>query len=282
MQKKDKEKFVVLGIDASLTGTGLCILTNDFLKGEKPKTTTLVNDLKGISRILYIEKEVEKWAKNVDLIVIENYAYTKKYNRETLAELQGVLKRRLFLMNKELLVVNTQKVKKILTGNGKKPKKYEKLDTKKWTILETKKNYQIDFTNRDNECDAFGLALIGLFYLMYQNDPELIKKYKRECSVVEEILKSKNKKKKRKTIHYYYKLPYKIQVIKNNDDTYSAYCPGLDFTWKGKTPKEALKNALKGKKDRIKDLKKNKKKIKTAKKYMGGISFIIKKQKNNQ
>ena len=47
--------FTVLGIDASLTGTGLCLLTWNYINGEMPVTTTLTNNLTGIPRLIYIE-----------------------------------------------------------------------------------------------------------------------------------------------------------------------------------------------------------------------------------
>ncbi|QUH22146.1 type II toxin-antitoxin system HicB family antitoxin [Alkaliphilus sp. B6464] len=281
MKSLQNKKFTVLGIDASLTGTGLCLINSDFLKGEKPKTLTLTNNLKGIPRILFIENQIRDWAKDADLIVIENYAYEKKYNREALAELQGVIKRRLYIMDKDLLIVNTQKAKKILTGNGIKPKKFKELNTKEWTILGAKDNYGIDFANKDNECDAFGLALIGLFYLIYQDEPSLIEEYKLPKKVIREIVNPKEKKKK-KTIHYYYNLPYKIEVSKNEEGNYLAYCPALDYAWEGNTPQQAFANAINGKKTRIKELKKNKVRFKTAQKYLGGISYITERNKTKK
>lgn len=154
--------YTVLGIDASLTATGLCLLTENSFNERQPSTTTLRNKLKGVPRLLYIEKNIEEWAKDADVVVLEGYAYGRRYKNEVLGELQGVIKRLLYLMDKKVLIVRTQEVKEILTGRVMKPKKIE-LNTKKWTILETKKNYKIDFKNEDNECDAFGLALIGLF-----------------------------------------------------------------------------------------------------------------------
>lgn len=268
--------FTVLGIDASLTGTGLCVLTWDYFQGEPPKTTTLINDLKGVPRLLYIEKEVEKWACHADLIVIEDYAYKRKYRGEVLGELQGVLKRRLYLMEKEILVVTTQKVKRVLTGNGSKPAKYKHLNNKEWTIQETKKNYCLDFTGRDNECDAFGLALIGLFQKLYQTDANALNQYPLAVPVILQIEHPAPPRKKR-TIHYYCKLPYKITVMKTENGTYEAYCSGLDYSKNGRTAKEAVDKVIKGKKDRIKELREKKVRIKTHKKHMGPVSFRIQK-----
>lgn len=277
MSDNRKEKpFTVLGIDASLTATGLCLLTWNYINGEMPVTTTLTNNLTGVPRLIYIEQEIEKWAKNADLIVIENYAYERKFKREVLGELQGVIKRRLYLMGKETLIINTQKVKKVLTGSGNKPAKYKNIDIKKWTIMETKKNYNIDFENRDNECDAFGLALIGLFLEMYKRNPKYLDKYPLARTTIRQIVNQSNKRTK-KTLQYYCKLPFKIYVSKKTDGTYEAYCPGLEYRASGESAQKALDNLLKGKKNRIKEMRKNKIRIKTYKKYMGGVSFIVKK-----
>jgi len=268
--------FTILGIDASLTGTGLCLLTWEYLSGKIPKTTTLTNNLSGIPRLLYIEQEVEKWAKDADIIVIENYAYGRKFRREVLGELQGIIKRRLYLMDKNILIVNTQKVKKILTGYGNKPAKYKDMDIKKWTIMGARNNYNIDFENRDNECDAFGLALIGLFYEMYQRNPKDLDKYLLAKATIKQIV-IPSKKPTKKTFQYYNNLPFKISVYKKSDGAYEAYCSGLEYRCNGSSAQEALDNVLRGKRDHIKEMRKNKIRIKTHKKHMGGISFIVKK-----
>lgn len=279
MNKDAFKPITVLGIDASLTGTGLCLLTLDFINNKVLKSTTLKNDLTGVPRLLYIEEKVKKWAENADIAVIENYAYEKKYNREALAELQGVLKRRLFLMNKELVIVNTQKVKKILTGEPTKPKNC-KLAIKQWIMKETLNYYGIDFENRDNECDAFGLALIGLYLKIYREKPEFITD-NRIKSVIYELINPK-KKYSKKTITYYYNLPYRINVIKKSEGIYVAVCPGLDFSWTGSTSAAAYEKAIKGKKERIKYMKENKIKFKTAAKYMGKPSFTIYKENKKE
>ena len=46
----------VLGIDASLTATGICLLDNSFFETKKLFSTTLSSDLKDMDRILFIEK----------------------------------------------------------------------------------------------------------------------------------------------------------------------------------------------------------------------------------
>jgi len=252
-----------LGIDASLTGCGLCVLEDDFHKTKKVKSTTLTNKLKSMERILYIEGEVEKWASDCDLIIIEGYAFDSQFNREALAELVGVIKRRLYLMNKPLLITQTQKAKKILSGFGNLPKDKKELGTKKWILEETKKNYDIDFEDRDNECDAFGLALVGrALNLPFESLNNL------EKLVVSEINNFKPKVKK--NLQYYYHLPYKKEITKV-ENGFRLYCEAIDLEIIEKTEEMLEITFEKEKIKRIKELRSKKIKIKETKKYLIGV-----------
>ena len=254
----------VLGIDSSLTGCGLCLLDEDLNK-ERPVETkiiskTLKNNLKGIERILYIEKEIIAWAKGCELAVIEGYAFDKKFKGESLAELVGVIKRRLHLMGVPLLIVPTQKVKKILTGSGAKPKEYKDIDTKIWTIEKTKDTYGLDFTGRDNECDAFGLAALGM---ALKRNPKDLMPF--EKLVVDEIQNPQMKIKK--TLKYYENIPFKVEY-EILEDGVKLYCPGLNFEVVGNSKENAYDEYLKQKSARIREMKKKKLKIRDTKKYI--------------
>lgn len=173
---------MVLGIDPSLTHTGWCLLKeckNDFQQGmnsiiiqstiemylriESGVIETDKNK-RQIERIIEIEQQIGLLTHGVDLVVLENYAYSKQYNREILAELQGVLKRYLYINQIPFITVPTQYIKKILTGNGKLSGKKIKEKIKE----ETAKKYGVHF-DTDHECEAFGLALIGINYLNMLN-----------------------------------------------------------------------------------------------------------------
>lgn len=174
--------MMVLGLDLSLTHTGWCLLKEckDNLKlgrdsiviQEESKMYLQIesgvietnNSDNHIERIIKIEQKVKLLTRGVDLVVIENYAYSRQYNREVLAELQGVIKRCLYINQIPFIIVPTQYIKKILTGNGKLSGKQIKEIIKK----ETEKKYGICF-NTDHECEAFGLALIGINYLNMLN-----------------------------------------------------------------------------------------------------------------
>lgn len=259
--------MIIMGIDASLTGTGLYkIITDNNFKVIKEETITLKNKLDGVRRIIYIEEEIAKWVKDVDLVCIEGYAYSRAFRRESLAELVGVIKRRLYKMNKTYKIIRTQEVKKILTGEYKKPKKYKELKTKEWTLKLTKERLNKDFGNKDNECDAFGLCLIAYYLKMHELNIDLLKKKPFEYQLISSILNPKSKQKKT-TLTQYTKRPYKLIVTKK-DDRYELYCPAIDYEVKAQTAKGVVEKYKKGLKNHIKKM--DRKKIKKAKKYYTG------------
>lgn len=285
----------ILGLDISLTGTGLCIVDFDTLKTKEVFSKTLSFDLvelkKTLStekivskqeifaaemqRILYIEKEIINYSKNIDFVVIENYAFGSKFNREKLGEITGILKRRLYLLGIPILLVDTSKVKKILTGDSRNP---TKSNVKKWVLDGTKNRFGIDFQKRDDECDSFGLALIGLFY----KKPNLVNtlilddKIKEDIFYVLEKIEEQKKKKQKKNISYYFHLPYDITVFVENN-IYVSRINYLEVEGKGVTIKKSLIDLEKQKRLKIRELRSSKKRITLQKKKIGRVSFLIKK-----
>lgn len=264
----------ILGIDASLSATGICLLDLDSFNNKTFLRDTLRSDLKDMERILYIEKRIMDYAKNVDLVVIENYAFDAKYNRETLGELQGVIKRRLYLMNKPILLLDTHKCKEVLTGVSRNP---TNLKTKEWIMSYTKDRFNIDFNGEDNECDAFGLALIGLSYL----DNNIINKLNVSDDVrysINKIIKKIEEQKKpkiKKNLSYYFSLPFGVKCILEKD-IYKLYIKDLEVFAEGITLKKALVALEKEKRLKIRELRKNKKRIKFTKSKANTFSFVIK------
>ena len=269
------KNFKVLGIDASLTGTGLSIVDREMFEKREVKTYTCKNDLIGVERLLYIEEIVSDWARDVDLVVIENYAFNRTFNREVLAELQGVLKRRVFLMKKPLLIVETQKVKKILTGFSQKPRELKNIKIKNWTISSCRDLYGYDFDKRDNECDAYGLSLIGLFYLLDKNKELFEYPYEFIKEIVEDLNKPKYKK---KSIKDYIDLPYRVIVLEL-DDGVKFEIPDLDISRYIEDKDNIEKEILNVKSETIKSKRKNKERIRFSKINAGKLSYIVKKSK---
>lgn len=279
----------ILGLDLSVTGTGLCVLDFDTLIKKTFFSKTIhcekslfqddkltVEDI-NVMRLIHIEEEVERHLQGIDLVVIENYAFDAKFNRERLGELHGVIKRLLYKNNIPFLLIDTAKLKKVLTGDSRNP---TKLPVKKWVLKETKNRYDIDFEDRDDECDAFGLSFIGL---MYKNI-ELLDNLNVENKVKEEITEVINKiktqktqgKKVKKDLSYYFNLKYNI-ICYFKDNKYITYIKYFDVYGEGTTIKKSLSSLEKNKRLIIREMRKNKKRITYPSNENGKISYIISK-----
>lgn len=262
----------ILGIDASLSATGLCVLDTSSFNNKSFFTETLINELRGVERILYIEKKIIEYAQDVELVVMENYAFDAKYSREVLGELQGVIKRRLYLMNKPLLLVDTYKLKKIQAGSSHNP---TKLNVKKWIMQEVYKRYNIDFNGKDNECDAFGLALIGLCKMGVIEELYISDIVKEDLiNVIQHINNTKPKIKK--NLSYYFNLPYNI-IVEYREHFYILSIDYFNISIKCDSLKKGLVLLEKEKRQYIRTLRKNKKRIVVNKKIKNRLSYRVKK-----
>lgn len=281
----------ILGLDLSVTGTGLCVLDIDTLLNKDFVSQTFNGDKKlfegkdltveqiNVKRLIYIENEIEKHLEGVELVVVENYAFDAKFNRERLGELHGVIKRMLYKRNIPFILIDTAKLKKVLTGNSHNP---TTLKVKQWILNSTKKRYNIDFENRDDECDAFGLALIGLFF----KDIRLLDKTSLNENVKEDITfvvnklydKKDNPKKVKKNLSYYFNLKYNTICTFENGE-YVSFIEYFNVFGYGKTLKKSLLDLEKNKRLKIRELKKNKKRITYPTSQTGKISYVVKKEK---
>lgn len=280
----------ILGLDLSITATGLCLLDFDSLSNKEIFSKTLNGDKKlfdfvnltteqiNVSRLIYIENEIEKLLEGVSLVVIENYAFDAKFNRERLGELHGVVKRLLFKANIPFILIDTSKLKKVLTGDSHNP---TNLKVKQWILKATKERYNIDFKNNDDECDAFGLALIGLFY----KDLALLDKLiiddniKNDIRlVIEKIYDKKNIKKVKKDLSYYFNLKYNI-VCKQKDNKYVCCIEHFNVYGYGNTIKKSFLDLEKNKRLKIREFRKAKQRITYPISQTGKISYIIEKNK---
>ena len=152
----------VLGIDPSLTSTGLVIVENGQVKRSKAVKTN--SSQTWIERIRIIETNITKFSEISDVIYMENYAYGSRFGRETAGELGGVIKRCLYLLGKKPVLISPTKVKKFATGQGNTPpcpdSEAKSTWTKKWVMKNVKEKYGYEF-DTDDETDAFVIALIG-------------------------------------------------------------------------------------------------------------------------
>ncbi len=143
----------IMGIDASLDGTGIAVIPDD------PRKQLILNQRieskkSGVSRLLEIEKEIEDIFDTIKpkIVCLEGYAFAKGYQAHQMGELGGVLRRMLYLKGARVIEVGPSQVKKFATGKG---------NTKKeMIILNVYKRWSQEFATND-EADAFVLAKIG-------------------------------------------------------------------------------------------------------------------------
>lgn len=141
----------VVGCDFGLVKSGIVILNEQgnlvsqaLIRVKSRSAQRLVDIEAGFDQLIAPYEEV--------LVVVEGYAYGAKYQRESLAELGGVMRRYFCVNELDYWVVPPTMLKSYITGNGKASKNYMKKCTKeRW-----------DLTFRsDDVCDAHGLARLG-------------------------------------------------------------------------------------------------------------------------
>lgn len=224
----------ILGIDASLTNTGICLIeTDEKGKIQKYQTEVIQPISKGIQRLIEIEMNIEKYLDNINMVVIEDYAYNKKFRREVLGELQGIIKRNLFLKNIPFICVCTQYIKKILTGQN-----MQGADLKERIKKATQQNYGMNFET-DHECEAFGLALIGKYYIEFlkQQCIYVVGNTAIEEQEIVEMIKKLIWKYNREFFisHYSWEI-----IIEHKKNKIVLHNPDLQFKCQGKTIQECL------------------------------------------
>lgn len=117
----------VIGIDASLTGTGICTMLIDWPTGEvvSHKTEHLKNSLTGPERLAYIREKVKDAIERTGImldpaffVTIEDYAYSKGDHAHQIGELGGVLRLMFHENNYRWKAINPSHVKQFTTGKG--------------------------------------------------------------------------------------------------------------------------------------------------------------------
>lgn len=147
-----------IGIDLSLTGTGVVVLTNGkvvekLIKSKPTKNKTYTEE---IERILNIKKQIISVIEEhePELVLIEGMAFMAR-NTTALVQLAGLnylIREYLFQYNIPFAIVAPTSLKKFITGNGAAKKDV--------MLMEIYKKYDIAFVD-DNIADGFALAKIG-------------------------------------------------------------------------------------------------------------------------
>ena len=147
----------VIGIDQSLTATGLAILIGDSLTTAtlSPPSPTKECPSGGACRLVWFRDRIGSVlrANRPTIVVMEGYSFGSKSHAHSLGELGGVIRVLFFESGVEhAIVVPPGTLKKFATGNGAADKSLISKELfRKWGV---------DVSN-NNEADAAALALIG-------------------------------------------------------------------------------------------------------------------------
>lgn len=141
----------ILGLDPSLTATGLVILDrNQKIHAVK----TIFPNCFEEERLIFIRDWVRSATYNlsVKMAAIEGYSYASIGNLPKLGEIGGILRVLLHEMNIPFVTVAPQTLKKWVTGKGQGQKNKMMLAAyKKWGV-------ELD---DDNQVDSYGLAMLA-------------------------------------------------------------------------------------------------------------------------
>lgn len=148
--------MISVGCDFGLRKSGIVVLDDGF-EILSPNLIQVPQKIKGAQRLIDIEKAYDSilrpYAGEDIEIFVEGYAYGAKYQRESLAELGGVVRRYLHLAGLNFWVIPPTSLKYFVTGTGKATKNYMKKCTKdKWA----------QSFKSDDVCDAYGMSRLGM------------------------------------------------------------------------------------------------------------------------
>ena len=148
---KDSTNNVFMGIDPSLTSTGIAVLRDD---GKDCHTRVLSTKLTGLARLDSLDRQLQTLLVHYrpTAVALEGYSYGSPTNREALAEWGGLIRLALFRFDIPTLIVAPPTLRKFILP--------EALKGKEQTILATYKRWGLEFKTND-ECDAHGLARLA-------------------------------------------------------------------------------------------------------------------------
>lgn len=141
---------MILGIDPSLSATGLCLYNGSAVIRE-----TITSKFAGVLRLRAIADAIVNHHCDRELCVIEGVVSSfGKGDRSELMALHWFIRDRLY--PSPTLVVAPAQLKKFVLGSGK--------GEKSLMLREVYRRWGVEAAN-DNEADAVGLAMIGAAYL---------------------------------------------------------------------------------------------------------------------
>ena len=163
--------ILVLGIDQSLTNTGVCeMLYRPGMSIDAPevKTYTLSPKLTGAERLNWFYDWASSAMARASLIVMEGYSFGSQNNREVMGELGGVLKIAAYQQGKQLIISPPWCIK-----NFALPSSRQKMQGKEQMMQAARDTFGIalPLKKHEHEADAAHLAHLGLYYATGQDSP---------------------------------------------------------------------------------------------------------------
>jgi Holliday junction resolvasome RuvABC endonuclease subunit len=155
---------LVFGIDISLTATGLCaasgLARSTVGSGLTVETASIRvgTSIRGPARLATLSRAIWQWmqarqeARPGDLYVVEGYAFSRSH-AHSMGEIGGCVRKLIWESGGNLLIVPPSVLKKFVTGKG--------AGEKSAVIKHVYQRWGFD-SDDDDQCDAFGCAVIGL------------------------------------------------------------------------------------------------------------------------
>jgi len=156
---------IVVGIDLSLTGTGIAHVDGS---AETYEPTADRESHHGLARMDEIARYVDRATDmgDLELVVLEGLAFDAHDTKRQQAQLTGVVRHSLYRANKPFIVVPPTTLKKYATGTGQ---------AKKMTVFKSAQ-YRFGYQGESfDEADALWLRAIGWHLIMGEPITELPK-----------------------------------------------------------------------------------------------------------
>ena len=160
---------LVMGLDPSLTGTGICVANKDGIV-KHSETVSTDADMEILARIAKIICRVKGVIQeyNPQLIGIEGLSFSSQGDAvHKLAGLHFIIRWELSLLGVKVLVLPPKTIKKHVTGKG--------IAKKSAIAVAVYKEWGREFVSED-EADAFCVAMTGWAWLEGKIKPETTKK----------------------------------------------------------------------------------------------------------
>jgi len=144
-----------IGLDLSLTGTGICVLDE---KANIKHISTIKTKARGMERLNYIANSIDDVLVKYPNITVylEGYSYGSQGKIFEIGELGGVVKLMLYSQSITPKIIPPTVLKKFVIGKGGGP------GTKKEDMkLFAYKKWKVEFATND-ECDSYCLAMLAL------------------------------------------------------------------------------------------------------------------------